>query len=326
MNTKRIDVHTHLVPPFWAQELSSHGGDPSGWDSPEWSPEKAINFMDEERIAVGVLSLTAPGIEGWKLGQERTLVARKVNDYGADLVQRRPDRFGYFATLALPDVEAALHEIDRAYDELKADGIVLHSNYEGIYLADPKFEPVWQELNRRQAVIFIHPTTPHRVKVLPGIPGPIEDYPAETTRSAVNLVIAGHVNRYSSTRIILSHGGGFLPYAATRFAELEGVMDPDRNADELTAAMQSFYFDTALSAPSGLPSLLAFAPRRHVVFGTDYPYASEAVSKRFTQNMDNYDRFRNHELDEINQSALSLFPRLLTRGANFSETPSQTAS
>jgi aminocarboxymuconate-semialdehyde decarboxylase len=159
-------------------------------------------------------------------------------------------------------------------------------------------------------VIFIHPTTPHQTKVLPGIPGPIEDYPAETTRSAVNLVIAGNLSRYGSTKIILSHGGGFLPYAATRFAELESSIAPDQNADDLTARMQSFYFDTALSAPSGFPSLLAFAPRGHVVFGTDYPYASEAVSKRFTRNMDNYDQFGKHELDEINQNALSLFPRL----------------
>ena len=310
MTTNRIDVHTHLIPPFWAQELSSHGGDPSGWGSPEWSPEKAISFMDEERIIVGVLSLTTPGIDGWKPGRERTSIARKVNDYGAGLVQRRPDRFGYFATLALPDVDAALHEIDRAYDQLQADGIVLHSNYEGVYLADPAFGPVWEELNRRQAVIFIHPTTPHQTKVLPGIPGPIEDYPAETTRSAVNLVIAGHLSRYSSTKIILSHGGGFLPYAATRFAELESSIAPDQNADDLTARMQSFYFDTALSAPSGFPSLLAFAPRGHVVFGTDYPYASEAVSKKFTRNMDDYDQFGKHELDEINQNALSLFPRL----------------
>jgi predicted TIM-barrel fold metal-dependent hydrolase len=307
----RIDVHTHLIPPFYAEELKSHGGDPSGWGSPEWSPEQAISFMDDEGIAVAMLSLTAPGIDGWRVGEERTAIARRVNDYGASLVQERPDRFGYLATLALPDVDSALKEIDRAYDQLKIDGVVLHSNYGGIYLADPAFEPVWEELNRRSAVVFIHPTTPHLVKVLPKDPGPIEDYPAETTRTAFYLVIAGHLTRYSSMKIILSHGGGFLPYAATRFAELKSSLDPEHTVEELTATMKSFYFDTALSAPSGLPSLLAFAPRGHVVFGTDYPYASEAVSKKFTRNMDNYDQFKTGELDEINRGARTLFPRLL---------------
>ena len=176
-------------------------------------------------------------------------------------------------------------------------------------------EPVWEELNRRSAVVFIHPTTPHLVKVLPGVPGPIEDYPAETTRSAFHLVMTGHLTRFSSTKIILSHGGGFLPYAATRFAELQSSLAPDRTAEELTATMQSFDFDTALSAPSGFPSLLAFAPRGHVVVGTDYPYASEAVSKKFTRNMDNYDRFITDEFDEINRGSRTLFPRIQARSA-----------
>jgi predicted TIM-barrel fold metal-dependent hydrolase len=315
MNSERIDVHTHLIPPFYAEELKAHGGDPSGWGSPDWSPEQAIGFMDDEGIALAMLSLTAPGIDGWRVGEERNDIARKVNDYGASLVQERPDRFGYLATLALPDVDSALKEIDRAYDQLEIDGVVLHSNYGGIYLADPMFEPVWEELNSRCAVVFIHPTTPHLVQVLPGVPGPIEDYPAETTRSAFNLVIRGHLTRFSSTKIILSHGGGFLPYAATRFAELKSSLAPERTAEELTATMQSFYFDTALSAPSGFPSLLAFAPRGHVVFGTDYPYASEAVSKKFTRNMDNYDRFKTDELDEINRGARTLFPRIQAQPA-----------
>jgi predicted TIM-barrel fold metal-dependent hydrolase len=309
--SSRVDVHTHLIPPFYAEALKSHGGDPSGWGSPEWSPEQAIRFMNGEEIAVSVLSLTAPGIDGWPVGEERTGIARRVNDYGADLVQKRPDRFGYFATLPLPYVDAALQEIERAYDRLKVDGIVLHSNYGGIYLADPSFEQVWEELNRRSAVVFVHPTTPHLVKVLPGIPGPIEDYPAETTRSALNLVIAGFLNRFSSTKIVLSHGGGFLPYAATRFAELKSSLDSGSTVEELTATMKSFYFDTALCAPSGFPSLLAFATPGHVVFGSDYPYASESVSKVFTRNMDQYNQFKTGELDQINLGARTLFPRLL---------------
>ena len=309
MESKRIDVHTHLVPPFWAEELKDHGGDPSGWASPQWSPEQAISFMDAEGIQTGLLSLTAPGIEGWA-EQERPDIARRVNDYGTALVKQNPRRFGYLATLPLPDVRAAIAEIDRCYDVLHVDGVVLHSNYEGTYLAEPVFNELWAALDDRQAVVFLHPTTPPSTKVLAGIPGPIEDYPAETTRSALGLVVAGHLTRYRKTKIILSHGGGFLPYAATRFAELKHSLAPDRSVDSLTADMKSFYFDTALTAPSGLPSLLAFAARGRVLFGTDYPYASEAVSKTFTKNLDEYQGFEEGELDEINRGAGALFSRL----------------
>jgi predicted TIM-barrel fold metal-dependent hydrolase len=310
----RIDVHTHLIPPFWAEELKSHGGDPSGWGSPEWSPEYLLRFMDHENIRMSVLSLTAPGIEGWK-GDARVKMARRVNDYGADLVRKYPDQFGYFATLPLPDVQAALAELLRAYDLLGVDGVVLHSNFDGVYLADPLFDPLWAELNRRSATIFIHPTTPVGMPILPGIPGPLEDYPAETTRAALDLVLKGHTTRFGSTRIILSHGGGFLPYAATRFAELGASLSRTRSVESLTRDLQSFYFDTALVAPSGLPSLLAFAPPEQIVFGTDFPYASEKVSKTFTANLDEYHGLAPGTLDGINRAAYGLISRVNQRTA-----------
>ena len=312
MNARRIDIHTHLIPPFWAEELKSHGGDPSGWGSPEWSPEKLLQFMDDEEIAVSILSLTAPGIEGWQ-GAERIDIARRINDYGAELVRAHPDRFGYLATLALPDVDAGLVELARALDDLGADGIVLHSNFDGIYLGDNAFEPVWAELDRRSAVVFVHPTTSPGIRVLNGQPSPLEDYPADTTKCAVDLVASGTVTRFPSVKIVLSHGGGFLPYAATRFAELLASLEKHRSADTLLAEMKSFYFDTALAAPSGLPSLLAFAAPGRVYFGTDYPYASEKVSKTFTKNLDAYEHFQADDLLAINRGAKALFPRLRDR-------------
>ena len=312
MNARRIDIHTHLIPPFWAEELKSHGGDPSGWGSPEWSPEKLLQFMDDEEIAVSILSLTAPGIEGWQ-GAERIDIARRINDYGAELVRAHPDRFGYLATLALPDVDAGLVELARALDDLGADGIVLHSNFDGIYLGDPAFEPVWAELDRRSAVVFVHPTTSPGIQVLKGQPSPLEDYPADTTKCAVDLVASGTIARFPSVKIVLSHGGGFLPYAATRFAELLASLEKHRSADTLLAEMKSFYFDTALAAPSGLPSLLAFAATGRVYFGTDYPYASEKVSKTFTKNLDAYEHFQADDLLAINRGAKALFPRLRDR-------------
>jgi 6-methylsalicylate decarboxylase len=309
MSKNRVDIHTHLVPPFWTEALKAHGGDRSGWGSPEWSPQCLLEFMDAEEIAVSVLSLTAPGIEGWQ-GADRVKIAREINDYGASLVNDQPSRLGYLATLALPDVEASLTEICRAFDELGADGIVIHSNFDGTYPGDPLFEPVWEELNRRSAVVFVHPTTLPGVKVLKGQPSPFEDYPADTTKCAVDLVTAGVVKKFSSTKIVLSHGGGFLPYAATRFAELMHSLSPNRSVDSLLTEMNSFYFDTALIAPSGMPSLLAFAAPEHILFGTDYPYASEKVCKTFTENLDSYAQLSTGDLAAINNGARALFPRL----------------
>ncbi|MBB6143807.1 aminocarboxymuconate-semialdehyde decarboxylase [Silvibacterium bohemicum] len=308
MSNTRIDVHTHLIPPFWAEELKTHGGDPSGWGAPEWSPEQLLRFMDEEGIAVSVLSLTAPGVEGWK-GDDRIKMTRRVNDYGANLIVQNAKRFGYLATLPLPNIQASLSEIKRAYDELDVDGVTLHSNYDDIYLSDPRLDPIWEELEGRSATIFLHPTRPP-MPVLPGAPSPLADYPADTTRCAVDLVLKGHRKRFASTKVILSHGGGYLPFAATRFAELGASLSKDRNAEDFMTDIRSFYYDTALVSPSGLPSLLGTIPCEHIVFGTDYPYASEKVSKIFTANLDQSAEVDADSLEAINRNAASLIQRL----------------
>lgn len=306
----RIDVHQHVVPPFWADALPAHGGDPSGWGSPTWSPESAIAFMDSLEIQTGVLSLTAPGVQGWN-GQAKRDMARQVNEYVAGLVAKWPTRFGNFATLPLPDVDGTLTEIDHAFDTLKADGVVLLSNYGGTYLGDAAFEPVWDELDRRRAVVFIHPAKP-AIDAIPGMPGPLLDYPFDTTRTAVQLVLNGVITRHPNVRIILSHAGGFLPYTAYRFAELApGVRNDVPNRDGLLDLLRTFYFDTALSSPSALPSLTAFAQPDRVLYGSDFPYAPPAVSTSFTHAQDAYAALGADRHAAINQAnALPLFPRL----------------
>src|ERR1700738_5003957 len=153
-----IDGPQHGVPPFWAKALPAHGADPSGPRSgdsshsvlPPWSPDSAIDFMDSQEIATGILSLTAPGVVGWDNSGRREM-ARRVNEYTAALAAKRPDRFGHFATLPLPDIDGALHELEYALDMLRADGVILLANYAGRYLGEAAFEPIWAEISRRPA-------------------------------------------------------------------------------------------------------------------------------------------------------------------------------
>jgi aminocarboxymuconate-semialdehyde decarboxylase len=307
----RIDVHQHVVPPFWALTLPQHGGDPSGWSSPDWRPESAIAFMDSQQIATGLLSLTAPSAVGWSKLERRDM-ARRVNEYTAALVTKHPDRFGNFATLPLPDIEGALSELAHASDVLHADGVVLLSNYEEKYLGDAAFEPLWAELDRRAAVVFVHPGKPD-IAMLDGIPAPIVDYPFDTTRTAVQIVLNGVLDRYPNVKIILSHAGGFVPYASHRFAELAAAVRPGAPAEDvLLEKFKRFYFDTALSAgPAALPSLLAFAGAGHVLYGSDYPYAPAVVGASFTAKLDAYRELSAADRTAINNgNGLGLFPRL----------------
>jgi len=308
----RVDVHQHVVPPFWAKALPAHGGDPSGTVVPQWSPESAIGFMDSQEIATGILSLTAPSVANWYKSQRREM-ARRVNEYTADLVAKRPDRFGNFATLPLPDVEGSLRELEYALDTLAADGVILLANYSGRYLGDPAFDPLWAELDRREAVVFIHPGQPP-LPTIPGVAGPLVDYPYDTTRAAVQLVLNGTLEKHSRVRVILAHAGGFLPFASHRIAELARVFRSDaaESVDILTA-MRRFYFDTALSSsPAALPTLKSFAGAERVLFGSDFPYANAGIGASFASKLDAYDDLTADEHAAISHvNAWTLFPRLL---------------
>src|ERR1700736_2270589 len=312
MSKGRIDIHQHIVPPFWAEALSAHGGDPSGWSSPAWTPENSIDFMDSQRIATAMLSLTAPGVTGWQ-GAPRRDMARRVNEFGAEVVARRPDRFGSFATLPLPDAEGAVRELEYSFDTLGVDGVVLLSNYAGHYLGDPALGPLWAELERRAAVVFVHPAKP-AIPIIEGIPGPIVDYPFDTTRTAVQLVLNGVIARSPRVKIVLPHAGGFLPYAAHRFAELASAMRTDVPATaDLLESFRSFYFDTALSSgPASLLALQSFARPGHILYGSDFPYAPASVVASFTAKLDSFEDLARETRAAIdNGGARQLFARLV---------------
>ena len=302
----RIDTHQHIVPPSYAEWLIAKGMAAGGMPIPKWSPEQALEIMAENGVDAAILSISTPGVH---LGDdaEARRKARDMNEYAADVVRRYPDRFGFYASLVLPDLDGSLAEAAYAFDVLKADGIVLHCAVNNIYLGDPVWNPLMEELNRRKAVIFVHPSELSGPPAK-GIPPFSADFLLDTTRAAISMAKAGLLERFSDLKIILSHGGGFVPYAAERIAR---ICSP--NSDDYSAGverLQRFYFDTALaSSRFSLPSLLAFANSTHITFGTDWPYATSDRAAHFTKLFTDYplDDKQRRSIDRSN--AEKLFPR-----------------
>jgi predicted TIM-barrel fold metal-dependent hydrolase len=256
-------------------------------------------------------------------------------------VTRWPQRLGFFATLPLPDVEAALAEIDYALDTLHADGIGLLSNYQGIYLGDARFDPIFAELDRRQAVVFIHPTVftgseiPRAVNAgspVLTLPSFMLEFVFDTTRAVANLVISGTLTKYPHLCIILSHAGGTVPFVAQKIVSgaiiatvgsqvRAGQATLPRSqvaalrqavASNVLSQLSSLYYDTALSANSNaFSSLRQLVPASHILLGTDYPFAPEIESGSTAARLATLPDLGEQELQEIEGiNALKLFPRL----------------
>lgn len=313
MHMNRIDVHHHLIPSAYRERLAARGiAEAGGRELPDWSPEGSLGVMNRAGIATAILSISTPGTAFLTDAAEAAGLARDLNDETASLVAAHPDRFGFFATLPLPDIDAAAAEACRALDDLDADGVVLLANARGTYLGEAGQEQLFSALDERSATVFIHPADLPAPAVT-GIPPFATDFLLDTTRAAYLLVSNGIRRRYPNIRFILSHAGGFVPYASHRMA-VAIAGESGRSPLDVLDDFSSFYFDTALSAsPAALPSLLAFAEPRHVLFGSDWPFAPEAAVQYFAAGLDNYtagDAVLGHRIEREN--ALALFPRLGT--------------
>jgi predicted TIM-barrel fold metal-dependent hydrolase len=314
IHANRIDVHQHVLPPGYTDWLRSKGiADAGGRALPKWTGAATVAMMDDIGTATGILSVPAPGTGPAADADEAVRIACEVNDFGAELVKDQPSRFGYFATVPLPHIDHAAAEAVRALDDLAADGIILLANINGIYLGQPEHEELFAELDRRSAVVFIHPAE------LPGpaIPGVLPfavDFLLDTSRAAYLLVRNEVRRRFPHIKFILSHAGGFVPYAAHRMA-VGLIDDTGRSPTDSLEDFSGFYFDTALSGTAAaLPSLLAFAKPGHVLFGSDWPFAPRSAVQYFTAGLDAYPGIADHAA--INRdNAAALFPRLATQPA-----------
>lgn len=312
--TRRIDVHHHVLPEFYKDVKRQAGITGSAYQAfPEWTAEKSLALMDETGTATSILSFTSPGIFFGDVGQTRAL-ARQFNDWLADLVARHPKRFGAFAFLPLPDVDAALAEIARVFDDLKLDGICLLTSVDERYIGHPDFWPVYEELNRRKAVVFIHPCYPPGTEARGwDIPRMLIDYPFETTRVATNLIFNGVTEKLPDIKFILSHAGGTLPMLAHRISLFDKKTKQQGNYPKgALHYISRFYYDTALSGHAApLDALTAFVPPSQILFGTDYPYVSEDIAIAETKGFAAYGKFDAATRALIDRgNAEGLFPRL----------------
>ena len=312
----RIDTHHHMIPPDYRKALHRAGIDEAGGRAlPDWSSARSLQTMADLDVATAIVSVSTPGTTFLPDAVDAAALARDLNDYGADLVASAPDRFGFFATVPMPYIDETVAEAVRALDSLKADGIVLLANNDGIYLGQDGQDELWSALDSRSAVVFIHPADLPGPTV-PGVAPFAADFLLDTTRAAYLLVRNGIRRKYPNIRFILSHAGGFVPYASHRMAMAIMAETGASPADSLDD-FSSFYFDTALSSSAAaLPTLLAFAKPGHITFGSDFPFAPVAAGKLFAAGLENYSGLGSAMRDAIDRTnALALFPRLGTAPA-----------
>jgi predicted TIM-barrel fold metal-dependent hydrolase len=309
MPAARIDTHSHVVPPEYATWLHRQGASAGGLPIPSWDADSALSLMDRHEIATAVLSVSTPGVHLGD-GTDARAMARHMNEYAAQMVRDHRGRFGFFATLPLPDVDGALAEIDHAFDTLDADGVVLLANHRGVYLGDQRFDAVFDELQRRRAVAFVHPSILPGLEAIDGIPAFVADFLLDTTRAAVNMARTGTLERCPDVKILLSHAGGFVPYAAYRLAFAASSRN---DAVHGLSLLKRYYFDIALSGSrSALPSLLAFTSPDHVTFGSDWPYAPAPAVAAMTRMYETYDMDESGRAQIDRGTAAGLFPRMAT--------------
>jgi predicted TIM-barrel fold metal-dependent hydrolase len=274
---RRIDVHHHCYPKAWfarfRSQLLASDSDPDVVKN--WSPEKNIEHMDRNGIATGIASLGNPAARSGDVAESRSL-ARGANEVMAQMARDYPGRFGVFAAIPLPDPEGSIKEIEYAYDVLKVDGIGLLTSYGDKWPGDRAFEPVFAELNRRKAIVFIHPAVANCCRGLqPGIPASAAEYPFDEVRCIMSLLFSGTFSKYADIRFIFTHAGGPLPVLAARLEQQ--MRHPEiaaRIPNGLPYEFKKLYYEVANStvSPSAMAALTALVPDSQLLFGTDFPY------------------------------------------------------
>lgn len=319
MTPFRIDVHHHAIPDFYVQEMNRLNYRPShGKGFPAWSPRASLELMDQFGIAAAITSVSSPGVY-IDDADSAIRLSRRLNEYSARVTAEHHDRLGFFAILPMPLTGAAIEEAVYALDELHADGIILLASAGDRFLGDPDFEELMAELDRREAVVFIHPNIHSTSDQLPlDIPGFYLEFMFDTTRAVANLILSGTMERHQGIRWIIAHAGATIPYLAWRLS-LATADRPDylENAPRgVMAYLKTLHYDTALS-PSrySMASLLELVEPTQILFGSDYPYAVEPLVGLEIQELNDNSLLEENMAKLImRENALRLFPRFSDSG------------
>lgn len=280
-----IDVHHHFLPPFykplaksWLDKFATGVAAVMAW-----SPEASLAAMDEAAVRTAILSISSPGVHFGDDVQAGD-IARACNDYAATLCADHPGRFQFFTALPLPDVDGAIREAERSLSLDGSRGVGMLSNYGGHYLGEPQFKPLFDWLNRRGAVVYVHPTdAPCCAGLVSGVATPLIEFPVDTARTIASLLWSGTLSANPNIRFIFSHGGGALPMVAERVIAM-GFVDPALAAkvpEGAAMALSRLYVDTAsVTGRPAMAALTAWLPPDHILYGTDFPWGALATSRR----------------------------------------------
>jgi 6-methylsalicylate decarboxylase len=298
-DTRCIDVHHHFVPDAYLSFAKAYG---TSAIALQWTLANDLNDMDQNGTATAVLSITTPGFSFGEMEEVRKVV-RRCNDAAAKLRSDHPGRFGSFAAIPLKDTEGALMETVYALDSLNADGVGVFSNYGDKWLGNASFAPVYEELNRRKAAVFVHPVTANCCAnlglVQEGVlnEGPMIEYAVDTTRTIASLIFSGTTRRFPDIAWIFSHAGGVMPYIIERFFQggasaeiVPGIVTKGQDlpaaknqpkGEDILRELRKMYYDTAQSSnPVAMAALRKVVPVSQILYGTDYWYRTAAETHR----------------------------------------------
>lgn len=281
---KTINSHTHFVLPVYYDAVMKHGADKEdGFPMPtRWTIEENVEFMDETGVDLSVLTLSTPHPH-WGDDAESRELCREINETIASEIAKFPDRFRFMGSLPVPDIEGSIAEARYALDELGAVGVKVPSNAHGIYLGNECLEPLWAELDKREAVVFIHPSRPPHLTegVFTSGPMPVFEYLVDETRSVVDLLCAGVLDRHPNLKFILPHVGAFMPTVVDRLARISkhlvetGFMKEEA---DIYGGMAKIYVDISGDVlPRNFDNLMTLVKPDKVLFGLDYPHTKRAT-------------------------------------------------
>ena len=308
-----IDTHHHMLPDFFFEATNEKENPVGGLKPQSWTPEGSLAFMDEAGIDVAILSISTPGIQLPDKHAAREL-ARKCNELAASLISKYPKRFGAFASVPMSDINEAIDEMTYALDVLKLDGVVLFTNSRGVYLGDKTMKPLFDELQRRKAVVYVHPNaSPDPVAHSLGLTDNLIDFPGDTTRAIAQLHYGGTFAATPDVKYIFSHAGGTAPYLAGRFAIVDemNIMGDSSKRGTAAETFRKLYWDTALAwSDPVLHTLRQIAGVDKVLFGTDFPYLRKDIAVRSKINVADSAQLSGEEKRQVlGGNALELFPR-----------------